>query len=119
MTRYLFEKAELSSAFFGKITSNTIGNVYCNGRHRTVVKHCIYGDKISGKTESLSTRTVVPIVRINFCISGYQKLGCLDETTAKMDAVPDLKAGPKTGILEINIEDGNSGFVSQLNSKMD
>lgn len=40
------------------------------------------------------------IIRINFCISGYQKLGCLEETTAKMDAVQDLKANLKSGIVE-------------------
>ena len=90
--------------------------------------------------------TAVPIVRINFCedkemdISGYQKLGSLDEITAKMDAELVSKADPKTGIPEktvqmyftiyypdhnqmqelkgkINIGDGNGGIVSQLKSQ--
>ena len=70
-------------------------------------------------------------------ISGYQKLGTLDETTAKMDAELASKADPKTGMPEktvqmyftiyypdrdqmqelkgkINIGDGNGGIVSQL-----
>lgn len=85
----------------------------------------------------------VPVVRINFCedkkmdISGYQKLGSLDETIAKMDAELASKADPKTGMPEktvpmyltiyypdrdrmqelkgkVNIGDGNGGIVSQL-----
>ena len=87
--------------------------------------------------------TAVPVVRINFCedkemdISGYQKLGSLDEITAKMDAELASQADPKTGMPEktvqmyftiyypdrdqmqelkgkINIGDGNGGIVSQL-----
>ena len=90
--------------------------------------------------------TVVPVVRINFCedkemdISGYQKLGTLDETTAKMDAELASKADPKTGMPEktvqmyftiyypdhnqmqelkgkINIGDGNGGIVRQLKNQ--
>lgn len=90
--------------------------------------------------------TVVPVVRINFCedkamdISGYQKLGSLDETTAKMDKELASKANPKTGMPEktvqmyftiyypdrdqmqelkgkINIGDGNGGIVSQLKNQ--
>lgn len=90
--------------------------------------------------------TAVPVVRINFCedkeinISGYQKLGTLDETTAKMDAELASKADPKTGMPEktvqmyftiyypdrdqmqelkgkINIGDGNGGIVSQLKNQ--
>ena len=90
--------------------------------------------------------TAVPIVRINFCedkemdISGYQKLGNLDETTAKMDAELASNADPKTGMPEktvqmyftiyypdrdqmqelkgkINIGDGNGGIVSQLKNQ--
>lgn len=88
----------------------------------------------------------VPVVRINFCedkemvISGYQKLGNLDETTAKMDKELASKADPKTGMPEktvqmyftiyypdhdqmqelkgkINIGDGNGGIVSQLKNQ--
>ena len=90
--------------------------------------------------------TAVPVVRINFCedkemdISGYQKLGSLDEITAKMDAELASKADPKTGMSEktvqmyftiyypdrdqmqelkgkINIGDGNGGIVSQLKNQ--
>lgn len=90
--------------------------------------------------------TAVPIVRINFCedkemdISGYQKLGSLDEITAKMDTELASKADPKTGMPEktvqmyftifypdrdqmqelkgkINIGDGNGGIVSQLKNQ--
>ena len=90
--------------------------------------------------------TAVPVVCINFCedkemdISGYQKLGTLDETTAKMDAELATKADSKTGIPEktvqmyftiyypdhnqmqelkgkINIGDGNGGIVSQLKNQ--
>ena len=90
--------------------------------------------------------TAVPVVRINFCedkemdISGYQKLGTLDETTAKMDAELASKADSKTGMPEktvqmyftiyypdhnqmqelkgkINIGDGNGGIVSQLKNQ--
>ena len=43
--------------------------------------------------------TVVLIISINFCISGYQKLGCLEGTTVKMDAIQDLKSNLKSGIL--------------------
>lgn len=91
-------------------------------------------------------KTAVPVVRINFCedkemdISGYQKLGTLDETTAKMDAELASEADSKTGIPEktvqmyftiyypdhnqmqelkgkINIGDGNGGIVSQLKNQ--
>lgn len=90
--------------------------------------------------------TAVPVVRINFCedkemdISGYQKLGSLDEITAKMDADMASKVDPSTGMPEktvqmyftiyypdhnqmqelkgkINIGDGNGGIVSQLKSQ--
>ena len=90
--------------------------------------------------------TAVPVVRINFCedkemnISGFQKLGTLDETTAKMDKELASKADPKTGMPEktvqmyftiyysdrdqmqelkgkINIGDGNGGIVSQLKNQ--
>ena len=90
--------------------------------------------------------TAVPVVRINFCedkemdISGYQKLGSLDEITAKMDAELASQADPKTGMPEktvqmyftiyypdrdqmqelkgkINIGDGNGGIVSQLKNQ--
>lgn len=90
--------------------------------------------------------TAVPVVRINFCedkemdISGYQKLGSLDETTAKMDTELASKTDPKTGMPEktvqmyftiyypdhdqmqelkgkINIGDGNGGIVSQLKNQ--
>lgn len=90
--------------------------------------------------------TAVPVVRINFCedkemdISGYQKLGSLDETIAKMDAELASKADPKTGMPEktvqmyftiyysdrdrmqelkgkVNIGDGNGGIVSQLKNQ--
>ena len=90
--------------------------------------------------------TAVPVVRINFCedkemdISGYQKLGTLDETTAKMDAELASKADSKTGMPKktvqmyftiyypdhnqmqelkgkINIGDGNGGIVSQLKNQ--
>ena len=90
--------------------------------------------------------TAVPVVRINFCedkemdIFGYQKLGSIDETTAKMDAELASKADPKTGTPEktvqlyftiyypdrdqmqelkgkINIGDGNGGIVSQLKNQ--
>jgi len=90
--------------------------------------------------------TVVPVVRINFCedkemnISGFQKLGSLDESTAKMDEELSSKADPKTGMPEktvqmyftiyypdhnqmqelkgkINIGDGNGGIVSQLKNQ--
>ena len=90
--------------------------------------------------------TAVPVVRINFCedkemnISGYQKLGTLDETTAQMDKELASKADPKTGMPEktvqmyftiyypdrdqmqelkgkINIGDGNGGIVSQLKNQ--
>ena len=90
--------------------------------------------------------TAVPVVRINFCedkemdISGYQKLGSLDEITAKMDAELASQADPKTEMPEktvqmyftiyypdnnqmqelkgkINIGDGNGGIVSQLNNQ--
>lgn len=90
--------------------------------------------------------TAVPIVRINFCedkemdISGYQELGSLNETTAKMDAELASKVDPKTGIPEktvqmyftiyypdhnqmqelkgkINIGDGNGGIASQLKNQ--
>ena len=91
-------------------------------------------------------KTAVPVVRINFCednemdISGYQKLGTLDETTVKMDAELASKVDPKTGMPEktvqmyfiifypdrdrmqelkgkINIGDGNGGIVSQLKNQ--
>ncbi|HCQ6361648.1 TPA: hypothetical protein OL519_003750, partial [Clostridioides difficile] len=84
--------------------------------------------------------------RINFCedkemdISGYQKLGSLDEITAKMDAELASQADSKTGMPEktvqmyftiyypdhdqmqelkgkINIGDGNGGIVSQLKNQ--
>lgn len=90
--------------------------------------------------------TAVPVVRINFCedkemdISGYQKLGRLDEITTKMDTELALQADPKTGMPEktvqmyftiyypdrdqmqelkgkINIGDGNGGIVSQLKNQ--
>lgn len=90
--------------------------------------------------------TAVPVVRINFCedkemdISGYQKLGILDEITAKMDEELASLADPKTGMPEktvqmyftiyypdrdqmqelkgkINIGDGNGGIVSQLKNQ--
>lgn len=90
--------------------------------------------------------TAVPVVRINFCedkemdISGYQKLGSLDEITAKMDTELASQADPKTGMPEktvqmyftiyypdhdqmqelkgkINIGDGNGGIVSQLKNQ--
>lgn len=90
--------------------------------------------------------TAVPVVRINFCedkemnISGYQKLGSLDEITAKMDTELASKADSKTGMPEktvqmyftiyypdrdqmqelkgkINIGDGNGGIVSQLKNQ--
>lgn len=90
--------------------------------------------------------TAVSIVRINFCedkemdISGYQELGNLDETTAKMDAELASKVDLKTGMPEktvqmyftiyypdhnqmqelkgkINIGDGNGGIVSQLKNQ--
>ena len=90
--------------------------------------------------------TAVPVVRINFCedkemnISGYQKLGTLDETTAQLDKELASKADPKTGMQEktvpmyftiyypdrnqmqelkgkINIGDGNGGIVSQLKNQ--
>lgn len=90
--------------------------------------------------------TAVPVVRINFCedkemnISGYRKLGSLDESTAKMDEELSSKADPKTGMPEktvqmyftiyypdhnqmqelkgkINIGDGNGGIVSQLKNQ--
>ena len=90
--------------------------------------------------------TAVPVVRINFCedkemdISGYQKLGSLDETIAKMDAELASQTDPKTGMPEktvqmyftiyypdrdqmqelkgkINIGDGNGGIVSQLKNQ--
>ena len=90
--------------------------------------------------------TAVPVVRINFCedkemdISGYQKLGSVDEITAKMDAELASQADPKTGMSEktvqmyftiyypdrdqmqelkgkINIGDGNGGIVSQLKNQ--
>lgn len=90
--------------------------------------------------------TAVPVVRINFCedkemdISGYQKLGSVDEITAKMDAELASQADPKTGMPEktvqmyftiyypdhnqmqelkgkINIGDGNGGIVSQLKNQ--
>ena len=90
--------------------------------------------------------TTVPVVRINFCedkemdISGYQKLGSLDEITAKMDEELASQADPKTGMPEktvqmyftiyypdreqmqelkgkINIGDGNGGIVSQLKNQ--
>lgn len=90
--------------------------------------------------------TAVPVVRINFCedkemdISGYQKLGSLDEITAKMDEELASLADPKTGMPEktvqmyftiyypdrdqmqelkgkINIGDGNGGIVSQLKNQ--
>lgn len=90
--------------------------------------------------------TVVPVVRINFCedkemdISGYQKLGSLDEITAKMDTDLASKVDPSTGMPEktvqmyftiyypdrdqmkelkgkINIGDGNGGIVSQLKNQ--
>lgn len=90
--------------------------------------------------------TAVPVVRINFCedkemdISGYQKLGSLDEITAKMDAELASQADPRTGMPEktvqmyftiyypdrdqmqelkgkINIGDGNGGIVSQLKNQ--
>lgn len=92
------------------------------------------------------SETAVPVVRINFCedkemdISGYQKLGSLDEITAKMDADLASKVDPSTGMPEktvqmyftiyypdrdqmqelkekINIGDGNGGIVSQLKSQ--
>ena len=91
-------------------------------------------------------KTAVPVVRINFCedkemdISSYQKLGSLDEITAKMDAELASQADPKTGMPEktvlmyftiyypdrdqmqelkgkINIGDGNGGIVSQLKNQ--
>lgn len=90
--------------------------------------------------------TAVPVVRINFCedkemdISGYQKLGSLDEITAIMDAELASQADPKTGMADktvqmyftiyypdrdqmqelkgkINIGDGNGGIVSQLKNQ--
>lgn len=90
--------------------------------------------------------TAVPVVRINFCedkemdISGYQKLGSVDEITAKMDTELASQADPKTGMPEktvqmyftiyypdrdqmqelkgkINIGDGNGGIVSQLKNQ--
>lgn len=90
--------------------------------------------------------TAVPVVRINFCedkemdISGYQKLGRLDEITTKMDTELGSQADPKTGMPEktvqmyftiyypdhdqmqklkgkINIGDGNGGIVSQLKNQ--
>lgn len=90
--------------------------------------------------------TAVPVVRIDFCedkemdISGYQKLGSVDEITAKMDAELASQADPKTGMSEktvqmyftiyypdrdqmqelkgkINIGDGNGGIVSQLKNQ--
>lgn len=90
--------------------------------------------------------TAVPVVRINFCedkqmdISGYQKLGSVDEITAKMDAELASQADPKNGMSEktvqmyftiyypdrdqmqelkgkINIGDGNGGIVSQLKNQ--
>lgn len=90
--------------------------------------------------------TAVPVVRINFCedkgmdISGYQKLGSLNEITAKMDAELASQADSKTGMSEktvqmyftiyypdrdqmqelkgkINIGDGNGGIVSQLKNQ--
>ena len=90
--------------------------------------------------------TAVPVVRINFCedkkmdISGYQKLGSLDEITTKMDAELASQADPNTGMPEktvqmyftiyypdhdqmqelkgkINIGDGNGGIVSQLKNQ--
>lgn len=90
--------------------------------------------------------TAVPVVRINFCedkemdISGYQKLGILDEITAKMDAELASKVDPRIGMSEktvqmyftiyypdrdqmqelkgkINIGDGNGGIVSQLKNQ--
>lgn len=90
--------------------------------------------------------TAVPVVRINFCedkemdISGYQKLGSMDEITAKMDEELASLANPKTGMPEktvqmyftiyypdrdqmqelkgkINIGDGNGGIVSQLKNQ--
>ncbi|MCI6204815.1 MAG: hypothetical protein MR663_13220, partial [Lachnospiraceae bacterium] len=90
--------------------------------------------------------TTVPVVRINFCedkemdISGYQKLGRLDEITTKMDTELASQADPKTGMPEktvqmyftiyypdrdqmqelkgkINIGDGNGGIVSQLKNQ--
>ena len=90
--------------------------------------------------------TAVPVVRINFCedkemdIFGYQKLGSLDVTTAKMDTELASKTDPKTGMPEktvqmyftiyypgrdqmqelkgkINIGDGNGGIVSQLKNQ--
>lgn len=90
--------------------------------------------------------TAVPVVRINFCedkemdISGYQKLGNLDEITAKMDEELTSQADLKTGMPEktvqmyftiyypdrdqmqelkgkINIGDGNGGIVSQLKNQ--
>ena len=54
--------------------------------------------------------TAVPVVRINFCedkemnISGFQKLGTLDETTAKMDKELASKADPKTGMPEKTVQ---------------
>ena len=90
--------------------------------------------------------TAVPVVRINFCedkemdISGYQKLGSVDEITAKMDSELASQADPKNGMSEktvqmyftiyypyhdqmqelkgkINIGDGNGGIVSQLKNQ--
>lgn len=90
--------------------------------------------------------TAVPVVRINFCedkemdISGYQKLGILDEITAKMDAELASKVDPRIGMSEktvqmyftiyypdrdqmqelkgkINIGDENGGIVSQLKNQ--
>lgn len=87
--------------------------------------------------------TAEPIVRINFCedkemnISGYQKLGNLDEMIAKMDKELASQADLKTGMPEktvqmyftiyypdrnqmqelkgkINIGDGNGGIVNRL-----
>ena len=92
------------------------------------------------------SETAVPVVRINFCedkemdISGYQKLGSLDEITAKMDSELASQADSKTGMPEktvqmyftiyypdhdqmqelkgkINIGDGNGGIVSQLKNQ--
>ena len=54
--------------------------------------------------------TAVPVVRINFCedkemdISGYQKLGSLDEITAKMDSELASQADPKTGMPEKTVQ---------------
>lgn len=91
-------------------------------------------------------KTTVPVVCINFCenkemdLSGYQKLGVLDEITTKMDTELASKADPKTGMPEktvqmyftiyypgrdrmqelkgkVNIGDGNGGIVSQLKNQ--